>query len=163
LLFIDIDRFKSWNDTFGHASGDALLRAIAAQLREAARDDDDLVARNGGDEFCLAFPAMDKAVAIERAVALCDAIARADRRPLRPAGATAEVAISASIGVAAYPADAGDASALLEAADAAMYASKRGGRDRVSYRTVGGAVAALVRATGEAVEAPCAAAANLAG
>jgi len=153
LLFIDIDHFKTWNDTFGHASGDALLRAIAAQLREAARDDDDLVARNGGDEFCLAFPAMDKAVAIERAVTLCAAIARADRRALRPPDALGEVAISASIGVAAYPADANDASTLLEAADAAMYASKRGGRDRVSYRTVGGVL----------VEAPCAIVANPAG
>jgi diguanylate cyclase (GGDEF)-like protein len=163
LLFVDIDHFKTWNDTFGHASGDALLRAIAAQLRDAARDDDDLIARNGGDEFCLAFPAMDKAVAIERAAALCEAIARADRRLLRPAGATAVVAISASIGVAAYPADASDASALLEGADAAMYASKRGGRDRVSYRTVGGPFAALPRAGGAVVEAPPAAAANPAG
>jgi len=160
LLFIDIDHFKAWNDTYGHASGDALLRAIAAQLRDAARDDDDLVARNGGDEFCLAFPAMDKAVAIERAAALCEAIARADRRPLRPAGATAAVAISASIGVAAYPADAGDASALLEAADAAMYASKRSGRDRVSYRTVAGPIGALPRSGDACVEAPSVAAAN---
>jgi diguanylate cyclase (GGDEF)-like protein len=155
LLFVDIDRFKAWNDTFGHASGDALLRAIAAQLRTAARDADDLVARNGGDEFCLAFPAMDKAVAIDRAAALCAAIAGADRHALRPPGASAAVAISASIGVAAYPADAGDANALLEAADAAMYASKRAGRDRVSYRTVAGAFAHLPAAgTRAVVEAP---------
>jgi len=155
LLFVDIDHFKAWNDTFGHASGDALLRAIATQLRAVARDDDDLVARNGGDEFCLAFPAMDKAVAIDRAAALCEAIASADRRALRPSGADAVVAISASIGVAAYPADAGDASALLEAADAAMYASKRAGRDRVSYRTVAGAFAQLSTCGArEVVEAP---------
>lgn len=163
LLFVDIDRFKAWNDTFGHASGDALLRAIAAQLRTAARDADDLVARNGGDEFCLAFPAMDKAVAIDRAAALCAAIAGADRQTLRPPGASAAVAISASIGVAAYPADAGDANALLEAADAAMYESKRAGRDRVSYRTVAGAFAHLPAAgTREVVEAPCARPAKLA-
>jgi len=154
LLFVDIDHFKTWNDTFGHASGDALLRAIAAQLRDAARDDDDLVARNGGDEFCLAFPAMDKAVAIERAAALCAAIARADRRHLRPPGATATVGISASIGVAAYPADASDASALLEAADAAMYASKRGGRNRVSFRSVAGPFTDVLPPAAEPVEAP---------
>jgi diguanylate cyclase (GGDEF)-like protein len=154
LLFIDIDHFKTWNDTFGHASGDALLRTIAAQLREAARDDDDLVARNGGDEFCLAFPAMDKAVAIERAAALCAAIARADRRHLRPPGATATVGISASIGVAAYPADASDASALLEAADAAMYASKRGGRNRVSFRSVAGPFTDVLPPAADPVEAP---------
>ncbi len=150
LLFVDVDRFKAWNDTFGHASGDALLRAIAAQLRESARDEHDLIGRNGGDEFCLAFPALDKSAAIERAAVLCRAIAGAERHLLRPPEATASVAISASIGVAAYPSDSRDASALLEAADAAMYASKRGGRDRVSYRTAGGAFA-CVR---EVVEAP---------
>ncbi len=148
LLFVDIDHFKTWNDSFGHASGDALLRAIAAQLRGAARDEGDLIGRTGGDEFCLAFPAMDKATAIERAAVLGGAIASADRSALRPPDATTRVAISASIGVAATPADAGDAGALLEAADAAMYAGKRSGRDTVSYRSVAGAFTQLARGAG---------------
>jgi len=148
LLFVDIDHFKEWNDTYGHASGDALLRAIAAQLRAAARDDGDLIGRNGGDEFCLAFPDMDKATAITRADDLRRAIALAGNAAPRPSDATATVAITASIGVAAAPADVTGASELLEAADAAMYASKRSGRDTVSFRTVGGALTQLARTHG---------------
>jgi GGDEF domain-containing protein len=91
---------------------------------------------------------MDKATAIERAAVLGGAIASADRSALRPPDATTRVAISASIGVAATPADAGDAGALLEAADAAMYAGKRSGRDTVSYRSVAGAFTQLARGAG---------------
>ena len=132
LLFVDTDRFKGWNDTHGHASGDALLRALARVLR-AAGNADDLVARNGGDEFCLVFSDTEKSRAVERAEGLRRAIGTLDMTGLRPAGSTAEVTVSASIGVAAYPADARTPSDLLERADEAMYHSKRNGRNAVSY------------------------------
>jgi diguanylate cyclase (GGDEF)-like protein len=143
LLFVDTDRFKDWNDAYGHAAGDALLRALAAVLRDSARFPDDLVARNGGDEFCVVFTDTDKAEAIERADLLRCRIGTLDLRPLRPAGSPVALRISASIGVAAYPLDAGDASGLLERADAAMYHSKRVGRNAVAYVDVDGTLAAL--------------------
>ncbi|MBV9441019.1 MAG: GGDEF domain-containing protein [Candidatus Eremiobacteraeota bacterium] len=133
LVFVDSDRFKEWNDAFGHAAGDALLRALAAVLRSTADGEDDLAARNGGDEFCLVFAGAGKADAIERAEVLRARIAEAGRSACESRGAPA-LAVTASIGVAAYPADAADANALLECADAAMYHSKRSGRDGVSYR-----------------------------
>jgi diguanylate cyclase (GGDEF)-like protein len=139
LLFVDTDRFKNWNDTYGHASGDALLRALAGVLRAAAGSED-LVARNGGDEFCLALVDTEKSRAIERAEELRRAIATLDISALRPAGSAEAVAISASIGVAAYPAEAATPSELLERADEAMYHSKRRGRNAVSYFGIEGAL-----------------------
>jgi diguanylate cyclase (GGDEF)-like protein len=143
LLFVDTDRFKAWNDLYGHAAGDALLRALAAVLRGAARFDEDLVARNGGDEFCLVFTETDKAEAIERAEQLRRRIVTLDLATLRPPDAPGGLRISASIGVAVYPIDAGDAGMLLERADAAMYHSKRAGRDTVAYVDADGTLATL--------------------
>ncbi len=137
VLFVDTDRFKTWNDTYGHASGDALLRALAAALRAAASSDD-LVARNGGDEFCVVLADTEKSRAVERAETLREAIEALDLAPLRPAGAAASVVITASIGVAAFPAEARSPSELLERADEAMYHSKRSGRNAVSYFGIDG-------------------------
>ncbi len=67
LLFVDTDHFKAWNDTYGHASGDVLLRRIAELLQASTRTPRDLVARNGGDEFCVVFFETEKSSAIERA------------------------------------------------------------------------------------------------
>jgi diguanylate cyclase (GGDEF)-like protein len=134
LVFVDTDHFKEWNDTYGHAGGDALLRALSRELRAAAAGDD-LVARNGGDEFCLVFEDTEKSRAIERAGAL--------RRAIEQLEPSASVAITASIGVAAFPADAVTPSALLERADEAMYHSKRSGRNAVSYFGADGALVVL--------------------
>jgi diguanylate cyclase (GGDEF)-like protein len=150
LLFVDTDGFKAWNDTYGHASGDALLRAIARTLRAAAHDGD-LVARNGGDEFCVVFVDCEKSAAIARAQALRAAVAGIAFAPLRPPGAPDGVRVTASIGVAAYPADAASANDLLERADAAMYHTKRNGRDGVAYVANDGS---HVRADAPAVAAP---------
>jgi diguanylate cyclase (GGDEF)-like protein len=139
LLFVDTDRFKEWNDAYGHAAGDALLRAIARCLRAAAGGPGDVAARNGGDEFCVVLAQTEKSAGIERAEALRRAIAELDPSALRPPGPDAGVRVTASIGVAAYPADASTPEALLELADAAMYHSKRGGRNGVSYYDVDGA------------------------
>ena len=145
LLFVDTDGFKAWNDAYGHAAGDALLRALAGVLRAAAGPGD-VAARNGGDEFCLVLAATEKSRAIERAQALCRAIETLDVAHLRPASGGFAARITASIGVAAYPTDAATASALLERADEAMYHSKRGGRNRVSYAGVDGTLLEAARA-----------------
>ncbi|MGA2395351.1 MAG: GGDEF domain-containing protein [Candidatus Lustribacter sp.] len=141
LVFVDTDRFKEWNDTYGHAGGDALLRALARVLRAAAGGDD-LVARNGGDEFCLVFEDTEKSRAVERAGALRAAIETLELSALRPHDAGG-LAITASIGVAAFPADATTPNELLERADEAMYHSKRSGRNAVSYFGADGALVAL--------------------
>lgn len=146
LLFVDTDRFKSWNDNYGHSSGDALLRELARLLREAVRRDGELAARNGGDEFCVVFVDTEKSQAIDRAEALRAAIAATDMRGLRPADAEVDVHITASIGVACYPVDATTPAALLERADEAMYHTKRNGRDGVSYIDHDGTIARRDRA-----------------
>jgi diguanylate cyclase (GGDEF)-like protein len=132
LVFADTDHFKRWNDSYGHAAGDALLRELAELLRRAARGGD-LVARNGGDEFCLVFADSGKAAAIERAEQLRAQIAGIDYDALRPPGSSPEIRVTASLGVAAFPADAMTASELLERADAAMYHAKTTGRDGLAY------------------------------
>lgn len=125
LWFVDTDHFKRVNDEFGHAMGDAVLQGMADVLRAHTFADVDIAGRNGGDEFCALVRESQKTVAIERAHALCVAIRERDFGvPFR---------VTASIGVATFPHDAGSSSALLEAADGAMYFSKRHGRDRVSY------------------------------
>lgn len=137
LLFVDTDHFKAWNDTFGHESGDLILRQLAGLLARSVGADEDLVARNGGDEFCVVLTGTEKAEAVERAVALGSAIAQAERAELQPSGIAGMVRITASIGVAALPTDAVTAAQLLERADAAMYHAKRNGRDGVSYYDTG--------------------------
>lgn len=148
LLFVDTDHFKAWNDCFGHASGDALLRALARTLHTSTFGAEELVARNGGDEFCLVFTETEKSHAIERAEALRQRVAAMDFASLRGPDARSGIVVTASIGVAAYPADAASANDLLERADAAMYHSKRSGRNAVSYFDIDGVA---VRVEGEGV------------
>jgi diguanylate cyclase (GGDEF)-like protein len=103
---------------------------MARLLEEHTRRGIDLPARNGGDEFCAIVRNDHKIAAIERAHRFCAAVRDADFGiPIR---------ITASIGVSAYPYDATDARELLELADAAMYHSKRAGRDRVSFAVARG-------------------------
>lgn len=133
LWFIDTDRFKSVNDNFGHAAGDAVLQGMAELLRAQGVPEVDIAGRNGGDEFCAIIHDAQKTVAIERAQSFCEAVRRHDFGVSQP--------ITASVGVASYPHDARDANELLEVADAAMYHSKRTGRNRVSFAVNGTAFA----------------------
>jgi diguanylate cyclase (GGDEF)-like protein len=120
VVMIDIDHFKPVNDEHGHAEGDRVLQAIAAKLQTTVRTDE-TVARYGGEEFALIAAGAGTEQAVELAERARAAIAEVDVH-----GA----AISASAGVANWPADGDNADRLLEAADRALYAAKRAGRDR---------------------------------
>jgi len=130
VLFVDLDRFKAINDTYGHAAGDELLRQIAARLTSVLRSED-LLTRFGGDEFviCLA-----GATAPHGVSAIVDKLIDALRVPFR-VGAS-DVAMSASIGVASSNADwtevTDTANLLVHQADIAAYEAKRLGRDQVA-------------------------------
>ncbi|HTA39972.1 MAG TPA: GGDEF domain-containing protein, partial [Candidatus Acidoferrales bacterium] len=125
LWFVDTDRFKSVNDRFGHRAGDGVLQAMAALLEASLVPDLDAAARNGGDEFCALIRGAGKSAAVERARRFCENVRSHDFGiPIR---------VTASVGVATFPFDAASSSELLEVADAAMYHSKREGRDRVSF------------------------------
>lgn len=129
LWFVDTDRFKRINDAYGHAAGDRVLQRMAQLLCAHAVPDADAVGRKGGDEFCMLLSGSPKMEALGRAQRFCEDVRSRDFGvPPR---------VTASVGVAAYPFDAADASALLEAADAAMYHAKRCGRDRVAYAVEG--------------------------
>jgi len=123
--FIDLDRFKAVNDTWGHEAGDALLLEVAARLR-ASVGLRGLPARLGGDEFLVLWPDLPIGVdASEWARGVMDAIAQ----PLRLLGH--DWTPGASAGLSLFPRDAQDARALLRQADRALYRAKRGGRNRL--------------------------------
>jgi diguanylate cyclase (GGDEF)-like protein len=125
LLFIDLDRFKDVNDTFGHAAGDALLRVAATRLRATVRSAD-TVARLGGDEFVVLLTDLrDESDAHSVAAKLLATM----REPIDVGAAT--VTVSASIGVT-LATGADDIESLLGSADRAMYRAKAAGRDQVS-------------------------------
>ena len=126
LVLVDVDRFKSINDTHGHPVGDAVLREIARRLVTHVRTVD-RVARIGGEEFGLILVQSDRAAAIH----VAGRIAAAMRREPIPADASLALSVTVSAGVATLPADAGTSAALVAAADRALYAAKAAGRDRV--------------------------------
>ena len=121
VLFIDIDDFKSVNDSLGHPAGDELLRVLAARLRDVFRDQD-TVARVGGDEFAVLIGDATEQSAIAAAARIGIALAA----PAAIAGRS--VSLRASVGVALETGDR-PSEALLRDADLAMYAAKRGGKD----------------------------------
>ena len=124
LLMVDLDGFKAINDTHGHATGDAVLAAVAARLRDRLRSSD-LLGRVGGDEFAVLLRATAGARAQKVAEALAACVRATRLGPGQP-----DVSLSASIGVAdfgAYPLP--TVEELFAAADAAMYKTKRGARE----------------------------------
>jgi diguanylate cyclase (GGDEF)-like protein len=121
VVALDFDHFKQINDTHGHPVGDQVLAAAGDRLRECLRDGD-LVARVGGEEFALILPGADADAGFAAAERARAALSKVEI----PGAGT----LSSSAGVAAFPADATDASALLKLADAALYEAKRAGRGR---------------------------------
>ncbi|HEV2856164.1 MAG TPA: sensor domain-containing diguanylate cyclase [Thermoanaerobaculia bacterium] len=117
VLALDLDGFKPVNDTYGHAAGDQILKAVAARLLAACRKDD-LVARVGGDEFVVLLPG----TGAEAAKEIMERLDSALRQPIPLAGQ--EIRIGASLGVAIFPTQAWTFRGLLQEADAAMYKAK---------------------------------------
>lgn len=129
LAYIDIDGFKPVNDTHGHPVGDELLQAIADRLRALLRTED-TVARLGGDEFAVILESLAEGEVA--GLKVCEVIGHDLRRPylLATAGGPVTVTIGASIGLAMFPPHGDSREQLIRAADDAMYAAKRGGRNR---------------------------------
>ncbi|MEW5966951.1 MAG: EAL domain-containing protein [Pseudomonadota bacterium] len=127
LLNIDIDGFKSINDTYGHAAGDVVLIHVASRLRACCRETD-LLARLGGDEFVVLLESVrdgqDAAIVAEKIIHALEDTLQIGDYPLH---------ISASIGISLYPEDGRDAETLLMHADAAMYKSKERGRNTFHF------------------------------
>jgi len=120
LLMIDVDRFKQYNDQYGHVAGDAVLKEVAERLSAGLEPQRELLARYGGEEFCLLLPGIALDAAQQRAESL--------RKRFDVAGSP----VTISIGVAAHVPRADDsAEALLRAADQVLYEAKRRGRNRV--------------------------------
>lgn len=143
LLMMDLDHFKTVNDSVGHQKGDEVLRLVAGALRRCTRESD-YVARYGGEEFVMILPrtGLEEAAALAERVRAAVAALDLGHPDLR---------VTMSIGVAAYPDAAADADGVLGAADAALLRAKALGRDRVCL--YGDAVAALTgRFGGELVE-----------
>jgi diguanylate cyclase (GGDEF)-like protein len=125
VMLLDLDEFKSINDTLGHAQGDILLQAVANRLQQSVRKSD-TVARMGGDEFTLIF---ENLTGQDDTEILASKILAVFARPFEVAGH--ELKITASIGVSLYPFDANDAETLLRHADIAMYQAKK---ERNTYK-----------------------------
>jgi diguanylate cyclase (GGDEF)-like protein len=123
VLFIDVDRFKRFNDRLGHAAGDRVLRYVAARISRAVRECD-IVGRLGGDEFVVIMPLLsDPAAAEGVAQRLLDDVSQ----PI-PGFEGPDLRVTLSIGISVYPFDGETSEALLSRADAAMYRVKANGR-----------------------------------
>ncbi len=140
VLLVDLNRFKAVNDIHGHRAGDKLLVAVADRLKQLTRRAD-ILARFGGDEFAFALCGAEKELAQRFANRLHAAL----EEPFDLGGVTAE--IGASIGIALYPEDAGDAEVLIQRADMAMYRAKAG--VTVGYAFFDAAIDAAVRRRAE--------------
>jgi diguanylate cyclase (GGDEF)-like protein/PAS domain S-box-containing protein len=129
VLMIDLDNFKSVNDTFGHKAGDDLLRGVAASLRDRMRQTD-VLARVGGDEFAMLLPEAD----IDQAQIVAEGIVKALGGHVAVLG-DQRIGVTASVGIALF--EGLRAAEALEFADLAMYEAKEAGRNRVAARRPG--------------------------
>jgi len=127
VLFIDLDRFKTINDSLGHAIGDGVLQAAADRLKALVREGDTL-SRLGGDEFVILLEnvrdGQDAATVAEKIIQALEKVLVVGNYPLH---------ISASIGISLYPQDGKDAETLMKHADAAMYKAKESGRNAFHF------------------------------
>ena len=133
VLVLDLDRFKEVNDRLGHLAGDRFLQRVGDVIRQTMRSAD-IPCRWGGEEFCVLLPETDRV----GAAAMADRLRENIGALAMPVGEEALVRTTVSIGVACHPRDdPGTARGLIERADAALYAAKQAGRDRVIFAAVG--------------------------
>ncbi len=125
LMFIDLDKFKPVNDTYGHGVGDLLLKAVALRIQDCLRESD-TAARVGGDEFIILLPTIETG---KDASKVGEKICHALNQPFELAGHTLK--IGSSIGVAVYPEHGSEDKLLVKNADIAMYHAKKNGRNNV--------------------------------
>lgn len=127
VIMVDVDHFKTFNDTNGHQGGDEVLKKVASTLKQQTRSCD-ILARYGGEEFVILLTETEKTSAVEAAEKFRKAIhdKKFKGEETQPNGR-----VSISLGVANYPADADDPFALIEYADKCLYMAKFSGRDRV--------------------------------
>jgi diguanylate cyclase (GGDEF)-like protein len=127
VLYIDLDKFKPVNDTYGHVTGDELLRVLSVRMQQMMRETD-VVARIGGDEFSVLLADLDDVSGSY--IVACKLLDMLSQPVVSRRGTHA---VGASIGISAYPDDGNDPQTLLRLADAAMYRVKQGGRSGVSF------------------------------
>lgn len=130
LLFVDVDKFKSVNDTYGHAVGDGLLIEFSKRIVEIVGNKES-ACRYGGDEFILFLLGYNEV----DTTSVCNSLINKMREPFNISGN--EFRLSASVGVAFMPKDASDIDDLMEKADSALYTSKRNGRDQFNFYVEG--------------------------
>lgn len=128
LILIDIDFFKKFNDTYGHQSGDAVLKQVAHKLKKNVRATD-YVCRYGGEEMTIILPNTDKEEAVITAEKICQIIAE---KPFRLAN-NQESNVTISLGVSTFPQDGENPAAMIEHADKCLYVAKENGRNQVRY------------------------------
>lgn len=126
LIIIDIDFFKKFNDTFGHQSGDAVLRQVAQTLKKNVRATD-IVCRYGGEEMSIILPNTSKDEALATAQKICNRVAE---RTFKLTGNN-ETHVTISLGVSTFPFDGDSAPKIIEAADKKLYNAKNNGRNQV--------------------------------
>ena len=127
VVFIDLDRFKWVNDTFGHSGGDRLLKEIASRIASCTREGD-IVSRHGGDEFIMVLPDLPNR---ESATPVLQRVLESISEPVLIDGC--EVNVSCSIGAAFFPHDGAEPEILLRNADATMYEAKERGPGKLRY------------------------------
>jgi diguanylate cyclase (GGDEF)-like protein len=127
VMFLDIDHFKRINDSLGHDAGDVLLKVIAEHIRGSVRSHEDVVARFGGDEFCILINLHDR----EEARTMAQRIMFKMKEPIELAGR--RMVMTTSIGISLYPDDGTTCEELLKHADLALYQSKGNGRNGLHF------------------------------
>ena len=125
VIMMDLDKFKNFNDTFGHDMGDRLLTAFGDFIRDIIRKED-VACRWGGEEFVLILPGASLNAGLARAEEI-----RSRAKELQIPTGTPHRPVTLSLGVAVYPEHGSTTDELLKAADTALYRAKRGGRNRV--------------------------------
>jgi diguanylate cyclase (GGDEF)-like protein len=124
---IDIDNFRNFNNTFGHAVGDDILRRLGSLLSNQIREED-VSSRIGGDEFIILLPDASKSVTQKRAQLFLEQVRKINIKFKDKQFQN----LTISLGIAAFPEDGKDGLSILKAADAALYKAKHEGRDRIS-------------------------------